>query len=169
MRRPSGRDRASAGRHDLLADRAERLPARSRSPSRRRLPPQVHVVRSIYRGNAPAAEATTMGGTEVRTETIRASEAHAQWSQLLNRVSRRQVRMIVEKDGIPVAALISTADLERLARLEAEWDAPFRAIDQTRAAFSDVPDEELEREVAKAVTEARAELRAERQTARERK
>ena len=41
---------------------------------------------------------------EPMTQTLKASEARAQWSQLLNKVFRRQARVIVEKSGIPVAA-----------------------------------------------------------------
>ena len=102
---------------------------------------------------------------EPMTQTIKASEARSQWSSLLSRVYRREARVVVEKGGIPVAALISPDDLARLNRLEAEWDAPFQALDRTREAFRDVSAEELEREVPKAVEEARAQLRAERDQA----
>ena len=67
--------------------------------------------------------------------------------------------------GIPVAAIISPDDWERFQRFEAEWDAPFAALDRTRDAFKDVPEEELERQVRQGVTEARAQLRAERERA----
>jgi len=99
------------------------------------------------------------------TQTIKASEARSQWSSLLARVYRRQARVVVEKGGIPVAAMIAPEDLARLTRLEAERAARFAVIDQIRDAFSDVPDEELEREIPKAVAEARAQLRAEREQA----
>jgi len=63
--------------------------------------------------------------------------------------------------------IISPDDLARLNRLAAEWDAPFAALERTREAFRDVPDEELEREIPQAVEVARAQLRAEcEQTAR---
>ena len=85
----------------------------------------------------------------------------SQFSQLLNRVSRRETRVVVEKSGVPVAAIISAQDLEELARFEAQREKDFAIIDEIRAAFKDVPDEELEREVARAVAEARAKLREE--------
>lgn len=90
---------------------------------------------------------------------MKASEARQQFSQVLNKVFRRETRVLVEKSGIPVAAIISAQDLERLQRLEEEREKDFGIIDEMRAAFKDVPDEELEREVARAVASARAKRR----------
>jgi prevent-host-death family protein len=92
---------------------------------------------------------------EPTTQTVNVTEARQNFSQLLNQVFRRQTRVIVEKSGIPVAAIISADDLEALSRFEAERERDFAIIDETRAAFQDVPDEELEREVARAVEEVR--------------
>jgi prevent-host-death family protein len=89
-------------------------------------------------------------------QTMKASQARQEFSQLLNKVFRRETRVIVEKSGIPVAAIISTEDLERLQQLEEQRQRNFDAIEAVGAAFKDVPDEELEAEVARAVEEARA-------------
>jgi hypothetical protein len=48
------------------------------------------------------------------------------------------------------------------AEQASENDDPFAIIDEMRAAFADVPDEEIERETAKAIDEVRAEMAAER-------
>ena len=96
---------------------------------------------------------------EVMTQTVKASEARAQWSRIINKVARRQARVIVEKSGIPVAAIVSAQDLERLNQLEQQRAERFKVVDETRAAFKDVPDEEIEREVAKAIAQVRAENR----------
>lgn len=93
---------------------------------------------------------------EPMTQTMKASEARQQWSQVLNQVFRRQTRVVVEKSGIPVAAIISASDLERLSRLEQEREEDFAIIDEMRTAFADVPEEELEREVIRALTQVRA-------------
>ena len=93
------------------------------------------------------------------TETMKASEARQQFSQLLNRVFRGEARVIVEKSGIPVAAIVSAQDLEWLNRLDAEREQQFKILDEIGEAFKDVPDDELEREVARAVAEGRAKLR----------
>lgn len=95
-------------------------------------------------------------------ETITASEARQHFASLLNRVFREGTRVVVEKSGIPVAALVTTEDLARLQRLDAERAERFAVLDELRAVFKDVPPEELEREAERAVSEARAEMRAER-------
>ncbi|MBM2812423.1 MAG: Antitoxin [Chloroflexi bacterium] len=102
-----------------------------------------------------------MGGRKPMTQTINVSQARQEFSQLLNKVFRKEARVIVEKSGIPVVAIISAQDFQRLNRLEVEWDEPFKALDETRAAFQDVPDEELEREVARTLATVRAERRKE--------
>jgi prevent-host-death family protein len=94
---------------------------------------------------------------EPMTKTIKASDARQQFSQLLNEVFRGESRVVVEKSGIPVAAIISAEDFKRLARLEAERNKDFAILDEMRDAFKDVPAEEIEREVAKALSEVRKE------------
>ena len=103
-----------------------------------------------------------MGQHEPATQTVKASDARQHFSQLLNQVFRKETRVIVEKSGIAVAALISADDLARLDRYDRLQSARFRALDATREVFKDVPDDELEAEVTRAVAEARAELRQER-------
>ena len=93
------------------------------------------------------------------TQTIAASEARQHFSQLLNQVFRREKRVVIEKSGVPVAALISADDLEQLRRLEEQRREDFAVLDRIREAFRGVPAEEIEREVARAVAEVRAEQR----------
>ncbi len=61
-----------------------------------------------------------MAEREPMTQTIKATEARQQWGQLLNKVFRKETRVIVEKSGIPVAAIISAEDFQRLSNLEQE-------------------------------------------------
>jgi prevent-host-death family protein len=96
------------------------------------------------------------------TKTIKASVARQQFSQLLNDVFRRENRVLVEKSGIPVAAIISAQDYQRLTRLEAERNNDFAILDEMREAFKDVPAEEIEQEVAKALSAVRKEQRKKR-------
>ena len=100
-----------------------------------------------------------MGERKPVTKTIKASEVRQQFSQLINQVFRKETRVIVEKSGIPVAAIVAAEDLARLQELEAQRQEDFRALDATRQAFKDVPDEELEEEVVKAVAKVRQKLR----------
>ncbi|MBI4491257.1 MAG: type II toxin-antitoxin system Phd/YefM family antitoxin [Chloroflexi bacterium] len=67
-----------------------------------------------------------MGEGGPTTQTMKASEVRQNFSQLLNKVFRRETCVIVEKSGIPVAAIISAQDLERLNRLEQEREERFR-------------------------------------------
>jgi prevent-host-death family protein len=93
------------------------------------------------------------------TKTIKASVARQQFSQLLNDVYRTENRVLVEKSGIPVAAIISTKDLQRLTRLEAERNRDFAILDEIGEAFKDVSPAEIEREVKRAITQVRREKR----------
>ena len=95
-----------------------------------------------------------------QTRTVNASAARQRWSALLGEVFRERSRVIVEKSGIPVAALISLPDLERLEALERQWQERFAALDASWQAFEGVSEDEIEREVAGAVAEARAARRA---------
>src|SRR5215212_1050909 len=99
------------------------------------------------------------------TQTMNVTQVRENWSKTLTAVFKRQTRVVLEKAGIPVAALVSPEDLERLRRYDAERAADFAVLDRIGAAFADVPDEELEQEGTKAVAHARAELRAEREPA----
>ena len=93
------------------------------------------------------------------TKTIKASVARQQFSKLLNDVFRQENRVLIEKSGIPVAAIISAEDFKRLAHLEAERNNDFAILDEMHEAFKDVPAEEIEREVANALREVRKEKR----------
>ena len=93
------------------------------------------------------------------TQVMKASEVRAQWSQLLNKVFRSKTRVIVEKSGIPVAAVISAEDLQRFTQMEEQRARRFKVLDRIGEAFKDVPEKEIDREVKKAISEIRAEKR----------
>lgn len=89
-------------------------------------------------------------------ETKTVSEARRTFSETLNRVYRGEMRVIVEKNGIPVGVLVAPrdlADIEEMQRRREEFRA---ALKKTRAAFDDVPIEEIDREVEKAIEEVEA-------------
>lgn len=100
------------------------------------------------------------------TRTMKISEVKRRLSALANDVHRQETRVLVEKSGIPVAALVSPADLDRLVRFDREREEreqDFAIIDEMREAFKDVPPEEIERESIRIVAELRAEKQAERE------
>ena len=91
-----------------------------------------------------------------KTQTMNASDARQHWATTLDRVSRRRERVVVEKSGVPVAAIVSIDDLERLNGLDDDREDQFRVIDETRALFRDVPDAELEAEILAAIDAVRS-------------
>jgi prevent-host-death family protein len=96
---------------------------------------------------------------EPTTQTMKASRARQEWGQVLNKVYRKQTRVLVEKSGIPVAAIVSADDLERLTRLDQERAQRFKILDNIGERFKDESPEEIERQVARAVAQVRAENR----------
>ena len=98
------------------------------------------------------------------TQTIKASDARQQFSDVINRVYRKQARVLVERSGIPVAAIVSVEDLARLDQLEHEQarSERFAGLSRISETFGDVPVEELEREVERAIAEGRAAAHRER-------
>lgn len=101
------------------------------------------------------------------TETMKISDVKQQLNRLVNEIYRGERRILVEKSGIPVAGLVSVADLRRLEELDRAWDERTRAIERFSQAFADVPTEEAEAEVERIIAEQRRGRRyeAERRTA----
>lgn len=91
---------------------------------------------------------------------MKASDARQQWSQLLNKVFRDQTRVVVEKSGIPVAAVISVEDLGRFTKLEEQRKERFKSLDRIRETFKNISASEKEKEVAKAVIQVRLEKKS---------
>lgn len=89
------------------------------------------------------------------TQVINISEAREKWNEILNKVFRKEDRVVIEKSGVPVGAFISAKDLEKLNRLDAQRIDAFSILDEMGAAFKGVPVEEIEEETAKALAEVR--------------
>lgn len=106
-----------------------------------------------------------MTDQQPKTEVMKISEVRGQLNKLVDRVYRRETRVIVEKSGIPVAGIVSAEDIRRLERFDDQRAERFKVIDEMRAAFKGVPSEEIEREAERALAEVRAEMRAEREQA----
>lgn len=91
-----------------------------------------------------------------KTDTVNVSEAKAQFEQLANQVLKDRTRVLIERDGAPIAALVTLHDLETLQRLEKNAD---EALATMRAAFSDLSEEQIVEDVARVIEEVRAERR----------
>lgn len=69
------------------------------------------------------------------------------------------MRVVVERNGEAIAAIVSADDLERLKRLDTEVAADLAILEASQAAFAHQSEEQREVNVAAAVTATRAELR----------
>lgn len=98
-------------------------------------------------------------------ETSNVSETRKHLSETLDRVHRREARVVVEKSGIPVGAIVSMDDLARLKRDDDNRAALLESMRNIQRHFVGVPPEEIEAEVEKAVAEVKAERRAKRKEA----
>ena len=69
--------------------------------------------------------------------TISTRQLRQQLADMLNRASYAKDRIVVERNGRPVAAIVPLADLEALEALEDAADA--RAADEAKAEGGAVP------------------------------
>ncbi len=99
------------------------------------------------------------------TETMKVSDVRSQLNKLVNRVYRKETRVIVEKSGIPVAGIVSPEDLRRLRELDEDLAERRRVLEAMRVPFRGVPAEEIERETERILAELRDEDSQHRQAA----
>lgn len=85
------------------------------------------------------------------------SETRKHLSETLDRVHRREARVVVEKSGIPVGAIVSMDDLARLKRIDQGRHDLIEILATTRKAFEGIPADEIEAEIEKAVAKVKAE------------
>lgn len=102
-----------------------------------------------------------MSDRDSSTQTMTDADARQHFTELLDRVQQKQTRVVVERDGVPTAVIVSVEALERLDRYEEERAARFAGLSRISEAFADVPLDELEREVERAIAETREQARQE--------
>jgi PHD/YefM family antitoxin component YafN of YafNO toxin-antitoxin module len=100
-----------------------------------------------------------MIGELPRVERLDAETVRDGWLPALARVAAGEARLLIERDGQPVAALISAGDFKVFLRDDKERRKFQAALEATRKAFDGISEEEIEREVEKAIKEVRAERR----------
>jgi prevent-host-death family protein len=96
------------------------------------------------------------------TQTMKISDVKNTLSSLVNKVYRKETRVLVEKAGIPVAAIVSAEDLSRLQQLDRQWDQHTQAMERFSQAFADIPVAELEVKIDEIIAENRANEAAQR-------
>jgi prevent-host-death family protein len=94
------------------------------------------------------------------TETIKSSEARQHFSEILNQVFRREKRVLVEKSGIPVAAIVTAQDLDELIELERVRTERFAVLDEIQARNRHADPSEAEMVVAEEIAAMRRERRS---------
>ncbi len=93
-------------------------------------------------------------------ETMKASQARENFSQLLNKIFRGETRVLIEKSGIPVAALVSAEDLKRLTHFESQRAERLTLLGRMRDAFADLSEEQIEQDVARVIARVRDQARS---------
>ena len=93
------------------------------------------------------------------TRSVPAAEVRQKLGQIIRQVYNREVRVIVEKGGIPVVAMVSLADFERWTRLDREREERFQVVDEIRNRNLDKEPAEVERDVAEELSTLRREKR----------
>ena len=105
-----------------------------------------------------------MAQQQTPTETVmRLTETKQQLSEVVNRVARGETRVVVEKSGLPVAAIISFEEYRLFRQQDQDRAARFGAMSRISEAFADVPVDELELQVERALVQARKDIRDERE------
>jgi prevent-host-death family protein len=94
---------------------------------------------------------------------MKISEVKSRLNSLMNEIYRDETRILVEKSGIPVGAIVPISDLRRLDRLGALDDEAKAILEAMRAPFRGVPPEEIERETERIMSNIREENRRERE------
>ena len=97
---------------------------------------------------------------EPMTKTMKASVARQQFSELLNQVFKGETRILVEKSGIPVAAIVSATDLNKLQQLESQQSERFKLLERLRAGFADLSEEQIQRKVTEIIEKQRQQERS---------
>lgn len=90
-----------------------------------------------------------------RTRRIAAAAARQHLSRLLSDVRQDEQPVIIERSGVPVAAMVPLSMLERDRRWNEERSTRLALLERLRRPFREIPATEIEREAEKAVTEAR--------------
>jgi prevent-host-death family protein len=93
----------------------------------------------------------------MKVKIVPALEARTQFGQILKEVQGGQVRVLVEKAGVPMVGIISAREFQKVI---AERDLRFEVVDRIRRRLPPVPDSEVQRDVREAVTQGRRRRRA---------
>lgn len=95
--------------------------------------------------------------TPAKTKTIPALVARTQLGRIMKEVQSGQIRVLVEKSGIPMVGIISADEFQRVI---AEREARFEVIDRMRRRLPSVSETEVQQDVRDALKQVRRRRRA---------
>ena len=101
----------------------------------------------------------------VEMSTVSTSELGL--GERLEKVSRRESRILVEDDGEPVAVIVSLADFRDIQDMQRKQAEARERLDRISTAFDDFSDEEIESMVNETIDEVDATRRARRKATAE--
>jgi len=87
------------------------------------------------------------------TETMSEADSRARYSEILERVLQDEDRVIIEKDGVPVAAIVPLSVVRDAETTERRRQDLREAFEATRKAMRGIPPDEIEREIENAIAE----------------
>ena len=90
-----------------------------------------------------------------RPRRIAAAAARQNLSRLLSDIRQKEQPVIIERSGVPVAAMVPLSMLERDRRWNEERSERLALLERLRRPFREIPSAEIEREAGAAVTAAR--------------
>jgi len=94
-----------------------------------------------------------------QNETMNISSVREKLGEIFGEIYHEQgKRIVVEKSGIVVGAVVSPLDLTRLIELDKKRAAFFRVIDDMREGFTDIPEDEILANAVKATRLVRRKL-----------
>ncbi len=93
----------------------------------------------------------------MKIRTVPALEARTQFGRILKEVQSGQIRILVEKSGVPMVGIISAQEFQQLI---AEREVRFEVVDRIRRRLPSVPDREVQRDVRAALKQVRQRRRA---------
>jgi len=93
----------------------------------------------------------------VKIKTIPALEARTHLGEIMKEVQGGQVRVLVEKSGVPMVGIISAEEFQRVI---AEREARFEVVDRIRSRIPALRDTEIQRDVREAMKHVRRRRRA---------
>src|SRR3954465_14229344 len=99
---------------------------------------------------------------EQSVQTMTATDVRQHFASAINQVARQQSQIVIEKSGVPVAALVSINDLLRLRSLETQDPEIAAVFEMMSKPFRGVPPEEIETETERILAEISEEDREER-------